>query len=588
MPDSFFGGGGYNSGYGNARPSSTSSRPSVSSMVSNYSQYRSPPSSGSSGSRTGNSPSSLAANYGAYRNPSAGGFAGALSGLSRGNPAQGGYNGSSTNGGAAQAGGQPGGSSGLGNAQMAGVNAAAATAAALAVASAARQSQQPQGALQSRSPLQMQQNAQAVSRGPGMLNNGVPGVQNLNPRQVTNSLAGAFADRSGQVGPQYSRTANALQQSIPLAAKTLGGEVYGLPQNDYTAAANTMQNRMALRQNDIGSSALYGDGSLGSTLKGYDANGLRYAATGGASGVPANSAFNATQPGTTEYNKALLGLADANSLNWRSTAPQGVVNATHYYTGAQPRWARGQENIQYGAHKFSTPSNEFTRSQVAEARNAPVTPSSASSTMLASRVTPQGTLENYYKPTPTAGAPQSQGWGEWAANLASQGNEYLQSGLEQAKAGVAQINALPGTPEQQAALIKNGSGGGGPIGQLLAPFQYAGDTANDWLKNNVSAPQGVQTAAASLGQTIGGYLPKGDSQGLLGFAPSTGLQVYPGSNGTTLSGGGGGNSSGSKQPKKKKTEEEEKDPVKEPEVASQYYPQYYSTWANLPKGLIRV
>ena len=524
MPDSYFGGGNYNSGYGNVQTNWNSGG-------------------------------------GTSYNGSGGNGGGTMGG--------GGVNQST------QQGMQPGQKQGQ---QQGGVNAAAAAAAAMAVAKAAQQAQQQrqQQSQQNRSPLQMQNQMRAVSRGPGMLNNGMPGVQNLNHGQVVNSLAGAFADKTGQVGPQYSKTANDLQRSIPLAARTLGGEVYGLPQNDYTAAANTMQNRMALRQNDIGSKALYGDGTLGGTLKGYDANGLRYASTGGRSGVPQNSAYKATQPGTTEYNKGLLGLADANSMKWRSESPKQVVDATHYYTGAQPKWARGQENTKYGAHKFSTPRDEFTRTQVAQARGN--TPQPLGSQIAA-----------------TAGQPLApqQGWGDWASNLAQQGNGYLQSGLQQAKAAADQINTLPGDANQQAALIKNATGGGGLLGKALAPVQYAGDTVNSWMKENLSAPDKVKNMASQAGSYIGGVLP-GSPGAALGFAPQTAMQVYPGSMGAMLSGAGGqgggmsnptgfgGNYGGGGKKKKKKPEDDTD--TGGTNTGGVNYPSYYSTWAGLPKG----
>lgn len=136
----------------------------------------------------------------------------------------------------------------------------------------------------------------------------------------------------------------------------------------------------------------------------------------------------------------------------------------------------------------------------------------------------------------------------WYNNLKNKVGE----GLQTAKALGQQVYDLPGTTEQKSAAVKG-----------LA-------------------------SSGLLGATLG-YLTGGNP---LGFAPSTGLQVYPGSNGSTLSGGGGGNYVGSKKPKKK-DDDEEKDgwgkdkggaPGGTTPVKTINYPQYYSTWAGLPTG----
>ena len=177
------------------------------------------------------------------------------------------------------------------------------------------------------------------------------------------------------------------------------------------------------------------------------------------------------------------------------------------------------------------------------------------------------------------------------------------NGLEAAKLAAGQIAKLPGNPDQQAALIKNAAGGGGLLGKALAPVQYAGDMANDWVKGNLKAPEGVKNAALGAGQAIGSVIP-GYTGGAPTFAPSTGLQVYPGSTGQALSGaggqspGGGGGGGGMSGPstfsgggllgggirRKKKKKDDDAGSGGGTNTGGPKYPAYYSTWAGLPTG----
>ena len=506
------------------------------------------------------------------------------------------------------------------------VNAAAAAAAAMAMASAAsraQQQQQQQSQMQSRSPLQGFSQAQFGNQrmSPGQIYSN-PNTSGAALRSVVNGInlqggtspqkVDAMLRNMGYNNPngRAGMVGTFGHESVGFSPKVLNGQIqgdagtaFGLGQwrFDRQDAAKSFLNQNQLPQNSL----------LGQT------------------------AFGGTELAN-KYTSAYRGVQNAKSPEEGVAAMNGYERPRGWKSGGDPTRVAGWKDRVNQARSalnnqpsYGTPQQASKSSPLNTAQNpnAPLgsglgagwwdqynatTPNAGQEGVLASRVTPQGTLENYYKPVATSAEPQQQGWREWASNLAQQGNGYLQSGIQQAKAASEQINALPGsTPSQKASLIKNATGGAGLIGQALAPLEYAGNAANEWVGNNLSAPKGVQTAAADLGHAIGGWLPKGNSTGgLLGFAPSTGLQVYPGSTGSPLSGAGGGgiggSSGGSKSGERQGNywpgspysngtghedeDEEEKKKKKKPPVTpttgGPRYPTYYSTWANLPTGLL--
>ena len=228
------------------------------------------------------------------------------------------------------------------------------------------QEQAPARSISLTSPDRVNQ-MKAVSRGDGLMIGGKPGVENFDTRQLAMQMANDFSADTNSYGPEaYERMIGTMDN----VARTLVGEASGNSLDDYGAAANTMVNRAALRQAGLGSKTLYGDGSINSTLRGYDANGMRFTATGGESGTPANTAFKTATPGTLEYNKGLMGLSLATTPSFVNSLPPTVRMATHYYTGDRPDWADPAVTQKYGVHSFTTPTKEFSLKQVAAARQA--------------------------------------------------------------------------------------------------------------------------------------------------------------------------------------------------------------------------
>lgn len=119
--------------------------------------------------------------------------------------------------------------------------------------------------------------------------------------------------------------------------------------------------------------------------------------------------------------------------------------------------------------------------------------------MLASRVTPDGKLETYQAaaPTPTAGPPQTaSGPSLWesiqsgASNLAQTAQAKGAEALNAYQQGSSYVNSLPGTPEQKAAAIKGYAEGGvlGAMGGYLSGgFKSAGNKVTNTL-NTATAP----------------------------------------------------------------------------------------------------
>lgn len=140
-------------------------------------------------------------------------------------------------------------------------------------------------------------------------------------------------------------------------ARTLAGEVGGLPGIEQQAAANTMLNRIALA-NATGAFPQ----SIQGILSAYDANGLR-------PGTKQNKAYKDALPGTPAHIDGLKALSAA--YNAPEDLPQAVMESTHYYnpSTANPAW--GQGFTQFGAHRFGNDATMPGASpqRVADARN---------------------------------------------------------------------------------------------------------------------------------------------------------------------------------------------------------------------------
>ena len=138
-------------------------------------------------------------------------------------------------------------------------------------------------------------------------------------------------------------------EQVDLLVRTVIGEAKNEPAAGQHAVGNTMLNRMA-------------DGeSFDRLAAAYDANGLRYARTGGKSGVPTTAGFRDTQPGSMDYNAGIEALMRPQSRFSRFTnlMPDSVKSAKQYYNPrvASPSW--GNENfVPLGNHVFG---NEFSK-----------------------------------------------------------------------------------------------------------------------------------------------------------------------------------------------------------------------------------
>lgn len=136
---------------------------------------------------------------------------------------------------------------------------------------------------------------------------------------------------------------------VDMLIRTIQGEAAHEPAAGQHAVGNTMLNRMA-------------DGEkFDKMAAAYDANGLRYAKTGGKSGVPANAGFRNTRPGSMGYNEGIEALMRPQSRfsKFTNLMPDGVKSAKQYYNPrvASPSW--GSENfIPLGNHVFG---NEFQK-----------------------------------------------------------------------------------------------------------------------------------------------------------------------------------------------------------------------------------
>jgi len=238
-----------------------------------------------------------------------------------------------------------------------GLNAGAMAAAAVAQANARNAARMGGNYMSGRSPESLAAQARAVSRGPGVTQGTRPGGLSTPQaaQRTATSLGLAMAERYG-LDP--TRTVAALHQM----AKTMVGEVGGLPPDQQAAAARSMFNRMDLAAaNPAFRDAQYTTDPMG-MLAAYDANGIR---------VPSvrNAGYINARPGTPGYADALAAVASGMSpYGSLQNAPEAVQNATHYHNPdiANPSWGRTGATP-YGAHSFSNP--DFMGSTVAAARN---------------------------------------------------------------------------------------------------------------------------------------------------------------------------------------------------------------------------
>lgn len=156
----------------------------------------------------------------------------------------------------------------------------------------------------------------------------------------------------------FGRTPEQVEQE----ARIVSGEAGLNSPEDRAAVANTFENNMTMSQN------------FNRNVSKFDAAGINRP------GTPKkgpNEGYRAADIGTDRYDQALQGIVDAvdPDSKFSRTAPDSVLNATHYYNPkiADPSWGArsGRDFTQYGPHTFGTV--DTTPDRVASARQAPRT-----------------------------------------------------------------------------------------------------------------------------------------------------------------------------------------------------------------------
>lgn len=194
----------------------------------------------------------------------------------------------------------------------------------------------------------------------------------LNREAADLGVSNPYVDNSPESLQKYGTKALGIYYGVgddgaAALIKTVAGEAANEGPMGQAAVANSFNNRMRLGAKAPDTYNYLGGGRFGSTLRGYDANGLR---------VPSkqNDVFRDAKIGTDSYMGGMMGVSNAidYNSNFNRTAPEKVLSATHYYApkSADPDWAHSsafrETRTPFGNHVFGNA--EETASTVADLR----------------------------------------------------------------------------------------------------------------------------------------------------------------------------------------------------------------------------